>query len=122
MRELLRAPCRRLEDRAGLANAVAAEAARLGFSPRAQAELAICVAELVANVVRHAGAGELLVLEDENAIEVVAVDHGPGIADVPAAMLVGAKRGLGAVGRLMTTVRVECTPGGGTTVVARRGR
>ena len=56
-----------------------------GFSEHKIGEIDIVVAEMVSNLVKHAGGGQLLVklVEDHNnqGIEIISVDNGRGMAD-----------------------------------------
>jgi anti-sigma regulatory factor (Ser/Thr protein kinase) len=89
---------------------VTALAERLGFDETRRGELAIVVTELANNLVRHGRGGELVVrsIEQEGVagLEILAVDKGPGIANVGRAMQDGFSTGgtqgsgLGAVRRL----------------------
>jgi serine/threonine-protein kinase RsbT len=128
-------------ERVAAASMAARYAARLGLSKRACGEVAICVAELVSNVNRHAvgGAGEIalrVVSDPRPALEIAVSDRGPGMADPELAFRDGWSRGaflgpdsrprdglglgLGAVRRLMDEARIESALGSGTTVVARK--
>ena len=65
-------------------------AAQLGAGEVRVAEIGLAVTEIASNVHRHGGGGALLVRAvrdvDAAAVEVVAVDSGPGIADLGAAL------------------------------------
>lgn len=127
----------RLEEDSGVGAARRAGqqlAERLGFPEPGRSELAVAVTELATNVVRHAGHGTVVLrpLREVNppGIEVVALDQGPGIRDVAAAMADGFSTagtlgiGLGAVARFADTWDVYSRPGAGTVVCAtyRGGR
>jgi anti-sigma regulatory factor (Ser/Thr protein kinase) len=103
----------RLEDDSAVGTvrrSVAAVSRRLGFSEPRIAEVAIAATELTTNAVRHASGGSALVRirrqHDRSAVELIVVDAGPGIADVPVALVDGESSqgtfgvGLGAAGRL----------------------
>ena len=88
--------------------------------------LTIVAQELGYNLVRHAGHGELLAtLGDDGVLDVVAVDNGPGMADVArcltdhysTASTLGA--GLGAIRRQSDVFDIHSRPGQGTGVLAR---
>jgi serine/threonine-protein kinase RsbT len=96
------------------------------------ARVATVVSELATNIVRYAGLGMVTVVcrqmgQESRAmvLEVVAMDRGPGIADVAVALRerhsTGGSLGLGlsAVGRMADDLRVASQPGQGTTVTAR---
>jgi serine/threonine-protein kinase RsbT len=100
-------------------------AGRLDFSRTELTVLATAVSELCRNIVRFAGAGELLVeLLEEPApgVRVTARDRGPGIDDLEAAMRDGVSTygglglGLPGVRRLMDEFAISSEPGAGTTV------
>jgi serine/threonine-protein kinase RsbT len=100
-------------------------AARLGFPATELTVLATAVSEVVRNIVRFAGSGELLVEligRPRPGVRVTARDAGPGIADVEQALRDGYStyRGLG-VGlpgarRLVDEFSIDSEPGRGTTV------
>jgi len=95
-------------------------------------KVAIAASELATNIFRHAGGGDLLVqrLGDDAdiAVELLAVDRGPGMTDVARCMTDGYSTagtpgtGLGAVRRLATEFDIYSQPGEGTVVMARFGR
>ncbi|MEU7335671.1 ATP-binding protein [Streptomyces sp. NPDC007074] len=74
----------------GARGAAAALGRRIGLGVQRTAELVMAVAELVTNADKHAVDGSVLlrVLRNEAVagVEVVVVDSGPGMADVPAAL------------------------------------
>jgi serine/threonine-protein kinase RsbT len=100
-------------------------AARLGFSSTDLTILATAVSEVARNIVRFAGAGEIVVELIEGArrgVQIVARDAGPGIPDIGRALTDGYSTydglGLGLAGarRLMDEFAVASEPGRGTTV------
>jgi len=106
-------------------------AARLGFSSTDLTILATAVSEVARNIVRFAGAGEVVVeLIDgpRQGVQVVARDAGPGILDVDLALADGFSTydglGLGLPGarRLMDEFAVASEPGRGTTVTMTKWR
>jgi serine/threonine-protein kinase RsbT len=115
-------------------------AALLGFSRRAQWEVAIAASEAAANMVKHAGGGTLILRrldEPEPGLELEARDSGPGILEPDLAFrdhisegidlrsperpprARGLGVGLGAIRRLMDETRWENLPDGGR-LVARK--
>lgn len=104
-------------------------ATELGFAGTRVAEIEIAVTELGTNLHKHARDGVLFVRSvravEEAAVEVLAVDSGPGMADVDEAMRDGRSStgtlgvGLGAVVRLADVCSVLSEPGAGTVVTAR---
>ncbi|MFJ7241320.1 ATP-binding SpoIIE family protein phosphatase [Streptomyces olivaceus] len=119
---------------------VAAEhaAALAGLDERRTATASLVATELATNVLKHAGGGTVLidvvappVLAADHGgarlVQVATVDHGPGIADVPAALRDGFTTtgslgaGLGTCARLADDFDLHSVPGQGTVVVARVG-
>jgi anti-sigma regulatory factor (Ser/Thr protein kinase) len=118
-----------VEDATGIGQArrvAAAIAAPLALDEEAGGRLALVVTELGTNLLKHAGGGMILLrVVRGTAIEVLAVDRGPGIADIDAALRDGvstaqtAGNGLGAVRRIATEFDVDSRRPGGTVVLAR---
>ena len=92
--------------------------------------VATAVSELVRNILKYAGRGEIRLREVTasrgRAIEVEAIDQGPGISDCEAAMCdhfsSGGTLGLGLPGvkRMMDEFSLESAPGEGTRVTVRK--
>lgn len=109
--------------------AAAALGRRTGLSEQRTAELVLAVAELTTNLTKHSVDGSLLLravrTSEVAGVEVVVVDNGPGIPDVPAALLDGSSTvgslgiGLGAVQRLADVFDIHSRPGHGTVQLAR---
>jgi serine/threonine-protein kinase RsbT len=105
-------------------------AERMGCSSIESTMIATAISEIARNIMSHAGCGEIAIsavaIDGRNAIEVVASDAGPGIADIERAMQdgysTGAGLGLGlpGAGRLMDHFEVRSEVGVGTTVVMRK--
>jgi serine/threonine-protein kinase RsbT len=100
-------------------------AERLGFSRTDGTLIATAISEIARNIVIHAVRGEIVmrsVLEETRfGIVVTALDEGPGIHDIEAAIRDGypsSGRGLGLPGarRLMDDFEVSSQEGSGTTV------
>jgi anti-sigma regulatory factor (Ser/Thr protein kinase) len=106
-------------------------ATRLGLAGPLVAEIGLAATEIAANVVKHAGHGTFGLSAcrcgDSATVSFVAIDAGPGIEDVEAAMRDGHSTagtlgiGLGAVARLATWLDVHSTPEVGTVVAAGFG-
>lgn len=107
-------------------------AARVGLGENERGKLALVVTEAATNLSLHAKAGRILLSEvaeeDAAGVEVLAIDEGPGIANVTRAMEDGyssagtAGKGLGAMRRLADQFDLysrAAGPGGGTAIVAR---
>jgi serine/threonine-protein kinase RsbT len=101
-----------------------------GFDETPSRMIATAVSELVRNVLKYAGSGNFRLRQverpGERGIEIEVSDHGPGIADVDAAMSdhfsSGGTLGLGLPGvkRMMDEFSLESSPGQGTRVTARK--
>jgi anti-sigma regulatory factor (Ser/Thr protein kinase) len=120
----------RVEDASaavGCRNAAVALAQRLAFPPARAEQLAVAVTEAAGNLAKHARAGTLMLRADHAGpgIDLVTLDAGPGIADVPAALRDGMSTagtlgiGLGAIRRLADFCHVYSPPGRGTVLAAR---
>ena len=102
-------------------------AEQLAFPPARAAEVGLAVTEIATNLARHARAGSVLLrsLRDVGtAVEVVAVDAGPGMDPArsrrdghSSAGTLGI--GLGAIDRLADDTDIASAPGVGTVLVAR---
>lgn len=103
------------------------------FSATDVAMIATVASEFGRNILKYGGAqGYLLVswIEDDacgdSAVEIQAVDYGPGFADVEAAVKdgysTGGTLGLGLPGaaRIMDSLEIKSEPGGGATVTAKK--
>lgn len=111
---------------AAAAAASAALAAGMGSNDLAACEL--LATELATNLVRHAVGGRLLInLAGQGGVQIVAVDRGPGIADVAASMADGFTTGtslgagLGACRRGASQFDLYSRTGQGTVVLTRVG-
>jgi anti-sigma regulatory factor (Ser/Thr protein kinase) len=100
-----------------------------GFSDVRCAEVAIVATELATNLSRYGQDGRLLLqrvtVGGRPLVEVVAIDRGPGVADIQRCLQDGfssggtAGTGLGAVRRLSATFDIHSTSGAGTAVLSR---
>jgi anti-sigma regulatory factor (Ser/Thr protein kinase) len=109
--------------------AATALAAQLGFSDTRTAEIGLAVTEIATNLHKHARAGVLVVRavrgSDRAVVEIVAVDSGPGIANLVRASQDGESStgtlgvGLGAVARLADVYEMQSEVGTGTVTTAR---
>ena len=100
--------------------------ASLGFTSTDLTLLATAISEVARNITTYAGEGEvrLRIIRDagRDGVEVVAVDEGPGIANVELAMqdgyTTGNGLGLGLPGtrRLVDAFDLQTVPGAGTTI------
>ncbi|MBK5105451.1 MAG: anti-sigma regulatory factor [Burkholderiales bacterium] len=103
---------------------------KAGFDETPSRMIATAVSELVRNILKYAGTGEIRLRQvkkmGSRGIEIEATDHGPGIVDCEAAMRdhysSGGTLGLGLPGvkRMMDEFSLQSTPGEGTRVIARK--
>ena len=108
--------------------AAVALAEALGFDSEDVARVALVATEAGTNLVKHAGHGEVLLQgaarPGRRSVAVLALDRGPGIANVTHALTDGVSTrgttgtGLGAITRLATRFDVHSVPGVGTAVMA----
>ncbi|WP_217602529.1 ATP-binding protein [Chitinophaga sp. GbtcB8] len=99
-------------------------AAGVGFTAKKLGEIDIVVAEIVSNLAKYATDGELLVKlveeDHQQGIELISIDSGPGMADVPKMMLDGHStsntlgHGLGSIKRLTNKFQIYSLKGWGT--------
>ncbi|MBC7807238.1 MAG: ATP-binding protein [Akkermansiaceae bacterium] len=108
--------------------AVGTLARLLGFDETRQGNLAIIVTEIANNILRHAGRGEILLRAVETGdaipgVEILALDKGPGMADVSRCLEDGfstggtSGTGLGAVRRLAASLDIYSVVGRGTVLL-----
>ncbi|MET8641351.1 ATP-binding SpoIIE family protein phosphatase [Streptomyces sp. NPDC004096] len=107
-----------------------------GFPADRTAAAELVATELATNLLKHAGGGQILIetvdaepasdaSAPQPALQIVAIDHGPGIPDLPAALGDGFSTtaslgaGLGTCRRLADVFDVHSTPGHGTVALAR---
>ena len=105
-------------------------AARLGFSGGDQTVVATAISELARNILEYARTGQIEVgvasRGSRIGLVVVALDAGPGIADIARAMQDGFSTGQGlglglpGVKRLMDEFAIVSAPGEGTCVTVRK--
>jgi anti-sigma regulatory factor (Ser/Thr protein kinase) len=104
-------------------------ATQLGLSGKRTANLSIVVAEAAGNLVKHADQGALLVravrTEKQAGVEIIAIDHGPGMTDLALSVGDGHSTagtlgiGLGAIVRQASWSDLHTVPGKGTVLVAQ---
>jgi serine/threonine-protein kinase RsbT len=106
-------------------------AERQGFGDVGQTRVATISSELARNIVMYAGCGEVrlsLFERPHPGVEIVATDHGPGIADVETILSgryrsrTGMGSGLRGTKAIADEFKIDTAPGRGTTVVARKYR
>jgi anti-sigma regulatory factor (Ser/Thr protein kinase) len=96
----------------------------LGFDEGRRNDIGIAVTEAATNVILHAKSGELLLCPSASGsnwlLDIIALDAGPGIANIPRAMEDGFSsigtpgQGLGAIGRLSDSSSLYSIPEKGT--------
>ncbi|MFE1169488.1 SpoIIE family protein phosphatase [Nocardiopsis sp. NPDC058789] len=111
--------------------AAEAAAAASGLDPERAGDAALVATELATNAVKYAGGGRLVAeisrdpWGNARALQILALDHGPGIRDVRRAMTDGFTTGsslgtgLGACLRACDYFAVDSVPGQGTLALAR---
>ena len=106
---------------------------QIGFSPEVIRRVSIAMYEGEINMVIHADGGVATVKVDDNCIEIVLADKGPGIADVEKAMQegfstapdevrglgFGAGMGLPNMKRYTDEMSIDSTVGVGTTITMK---
>lgn len=110
--------------------AARALAAEIGFGAAEMVMIATAVSEVARNIVEYAKPGEVHIAPAVNGhkrgVEIVAKDHGPGIADVLQAMedgfTTGRGLGIGLPGsrRLMDDFEIDSQVGKGTTITMKK--
>jgi anti-sigma regulatory factor (Ser/Thr protein kinase) len=97
-----------------------------GLDETTVGKVALVVTELGTNLVKHAGSGHMIVAAaGDQAVEVLSLDRGPGMANVGECLRDGYSTagspgtGLGAVARLSCEYDIHSVPQRGTIVVAR---
>lgn len=105
-------------------------AAALGLDSADAGRVALVATELATNILKHAERGQVLLrplreLTDRPGVELIALDKGPGMADLARCMQDGYSTagspgtGLGALSRLASFLDVYTVVGQGTAVLAR---
>ncbi|MCA1066348.1 anti-sigma regulatory factor [Rossellomorea sp. AcN35-11] len=105
-------------------------AKELGFGTVDQARITTAISELARNIYLYAGHGQICIEKlldgGKKGVRIIALDEGPGIADIRKVMEDGysTSGGLGAglpgVKRLMDEFNVESVPGEGTDIRATK--
>lgn len=108
---------------------VSALAAQTGMDETRAGICAVIVSEMGTNLIKHATDGEIFIRSlahpSIHGVEILAVDHGPGIANLSRALQDGhsmagsSGTGLGAMRRMASEFDIQSVPGRGTAVVAR---
>lgn len=120
-------------SQAGQARRLAQDmAAQVGLDEVAAGNAAIVASEMATNLVKHARDGQLVVASVRRAdgpeLQLLALDRGPGIANLAGALRDGTSTagspgtGLGAIGRLAADFDVHSLPGGTALYAALRAR
>jgi anti-sigma regulatory factor (Ser/Thr protein kinase) len=114
---------------AGARRSAEALARRLGFDEQRTGRVALIATEMATNVLKHAAHGHLLAAPFADStgagVELLAMDKGPGIADVTRSLEDGYSTagspgtGLGAIRRQAEIFDLYSRPGDGTVIMAR---
>lgn len=125
-REVERHDIKSSEDLVRIRQNVRSWAVRLGFSLVDQTKLITAASELARNTLIYGGGGEALIEQVTNGtkagLRLTFQDHGPGIADIDAALKDGFTTGsglglgLGGARRLANEFEIVSRPGEGTVV------
>lgn len=109
--------------------AATAIAGRLGFDETGRGKVAIVATEAATNLHKHARGGEIVIQGLEHGdlvgVDILALDRGPGMADVDRCLADGFSTagspgtGLGAMARLSSSFDIHSLPGIGTATLAR---
>jgi anti-sigma regulatory factor (Ser/Thr protein kinase) len=101
---------------------------QLGFDDVTIGRVAITVTEAATNLLKHAGGGDILIGpapgRGRSGVQVLAIDKGGGIANIPASLRDGystsgtSGTGLGAISRASSSFDIHTEPGRGTIVAA----
>jgi serine/threonine-protein kinase RsbT len=123
------------EDDIAVARQMAKQIAQeVGFSLADVTKVATAVSELARNIYRYARSGRIMIRKQVNGeggpgVQVVAVDQGPGIADVDLVLTRGYTTyerslgiGLSGVRRLMDSFQIQSEVGVGTVVIVEKRR
>lgn len=114
----------------GQARRAASDLARgVGLHDADAGRMALIVTEAATNMVKHGGGGEFVLRsvrsERSAGLDMLALDRGPGIANLPTALRDGFSsvgtpgNGLGAIARVASIFDVYSRPGAGTALFAR---
>jgi anti-sigma regulatory factor (Ser/Thr protein kinase) len=100
----------------------------LGFDENCVSRISIVTNELATNILKHAKKGRFILNRDRHGLELIAMDRGPGIANLTLCMKDGYSTagtngtGLGAVSRMADESDFYSTPEHGTIAFARFGK
>lgn len=106
--------------------AIVARAHALEWNENDRGRAALLATEAATNIVKHAGQGEIVIgTRSRTCIELLALDRGPGMADVDRCLQDGystagsSGTGLGAMKRISAALDIYSMPGLGTAMLAR---
>lgn len=124
----------KIEDRSYVAllkREIHLKAVSAKFGETDTGKIDIIVSEITSNLIKHAGEGELLyritTMDGVPAFEILCIDRGPGISDVPNALRDGTSTtktmgsGLGAMSRLSNLFQIMSIRNWGTILYSRVG-
>ncbi len=102
---------------------------RQHFSEQRTGEIDIVASEITSNLIKHAQRGEILYRlsteQDKPVFELICIDTGPGMKDVPNSVKDGVStkntlgQGLGAIMRLSSLAQIYSQPGWGTIIYSK---
>lgn len=124
--EMITCPIERDADLLACRQLAQQTAIDMGFERIDQVRITTAVSEIVRNVLNYAGSGQMTIIPQDRALEIIIEDDGPGIANLEQAQTDGfsTNRGMG-VGvpgskRLMDDFSITSSVGVGTRVVMRK--
>lgn len=103
--------------------ALARVARPLEFSEDDLGRASLVATELATNLVRHTKGGEIIMRQQDDTLQIIAWDRGPGMQDMTRSMVDGFSTaggtgtGLGAVQRMADTLELNSTSPGGTVIL-----
>lgn len=118
---------REATDAAEARRQAVAAAEAIGMDDEVRGRIAIAATEMATNVIRHGGGGEMVVAPCDARLDLVALDKGPGMANVAACRVDGystygsSGEGLGAISRQADAMEIYTRAGQGAAVLARFG-
>lgn len=112
-----------------LRKAIHRQAVQADFSEKKLAHLDLIIAEITSNLAKHTVGGEVLCglvgKGEDQYLEIISIDNGPGIADLPGMLLDGVSsvstlgHGLGSIKRLSDFFSIYTIRGWGTILLSR---
>lgn len=94
----------------------------IGFDETITGQISIVINELCSNIVKHAGTGEIILVQHKDKLEIISIDKGPGMGNVNECLKDGFSTqgtqgtGLGAIKRLSHTFELYTALNKGTVI------